>query len=304
MTKSYFWVLHLVMISVGAYYMADMVNLIVGSHLEAAIEIPRKGDGLPGKATPVALKGNSDYQSIVEGNIFNSKMRGKQPEPEKFQEALPEQVAAPKVPLNMTLVGTAVGHGGASYAIIEDTKTKEQLLYRVGDVLVDEATIARITRNRVEIRRGKETEILEVSLNPEEAKSTAQPSLASSPPVVPPKGTAGSNVRQVSRNRWVLDRREVESAVDNLPQLLTKARIIPNFTEGKPDGFRIFAITEDSLYSKIGLQNGDILHRVNGIEVKDPQNFMKVFEQLKDETSITVDLVRNNQKETFGYEIR
>jgi general secretion pathway protein C len=302
MTKSYFWVLHLLMIAVGAYFMADMVNLVVGSHLEAAIEVPQRGDGLPGKAVPVALTGTSDYRSIVEGNIFNSKMRGKQPEPEKFQEAAPEPTA-PKVPLNMTLIGTAVGHGGASYAIIEDTKTKEQLLYRVGDLLVDEATIARITRNRVEIRHGKEMEVLEVSLNPEEAKAGAQPAPVSSAPVVP-KGTPGSNVRQLSRNRWVLDRREVESAVDNLPQLLTKARIIPNFTEGKPDGFRIFAITEDSLYSKIGLQNGDILHRVNGIEVKDPQNFMKVFEQLKDETSITVDLVRNNQKETFGYEIR
>ncbi|WDT81411.1 MAG: PDZ domain-containing protein [Candidatus Manganitrophus sp.] len=102
----------------------------------------------------------------------------------------------------------------------------------------------------------------------------------------------------------MVDRREIENAVNNLPQLLTKARIVPNFSEGKPDGFRIFAITEDSLYAKIGLQNGDILHRVNGIEVKDPQNFLKVFEQLKDENAINVDLVRNNQRETFSYEVR
>jgi type II secretion system protein C len=302
MTKSYFWVLHLAMIAVGAYFMADMVNLVVGSQLEAAIDLPRKGEHLSGKATPVALRGNSDYRSIVEGNIFNSKMRGKQPEPESFQEAAPEE-SLPKAPLSMTLIGTAVGSGGASYAIIEDIKTKEQLLYRVGDLLLDDSKVAKITRNRVEIRRGSEVEVLEVSLNPEETKPGAQP-LPAPAAQVTPKGLPGNNVRQVSRNRWILDRREVESAVDNLPQLLTKARIIPNFTDGKPDGFRIFAITEDSLYSKIGLQNGDILHRVNGIEVKDPSNFMKVFEQLKDEASITVDLVRNNQKETFGYEIR
>lgn len=302
MRKSYFWMLHLAMIALGAYFMADMANLVVGSRLEAAIEVPRRGESFPMKgASLAALKGSSDYEAIVEGNIFNSKMRGKRPEPEKFQEAQPE-VSAPKVPLNMILVGTAVGQGGASYAIIEDTKTKEQLLYRVGDLVLDDAKIARISRNKVEILRGNEKEVLEVSLTPEEIKPGAPATPVSTP--IFPKGSAASSVRQVSRNRWVLDKREVESAVDNLPQLLTKARIIPNFSDGKPDGFRIFAITEDSLYSKIGLQNGDILHRVNGVEVRDPQNFLKVFEQLKDETSITVDLVRNNQKETFGYEIR
>jgi len=102
----------------------------------------------------------------------------------------------------------------------------------------------------------------------------------------------------------VIDRREIENAVDNLPQLMAKARLIPNINDGKPDGFRIFAIMEGSLYAKIGLQNGDILHRVNGVDVKDPQNLLKVFEQLKDESAIVVDLVRNNQKETFNYEIR
>lgn len=305
MNRSYFWVLHLVMIAVGAYFMADMANVVVGSRLEAAIESPRRGDDFSGKASPAALKGNADYQSIVEVNIFNSKMRGKRPEPEKFQDtAAPEAPAAPKVPLNLTLIGTAVGHGGASYAVIEDAKTKEQLIYRVGDPISDDAKIAKISRNKVEIRRGNENEVLEVSLNPEENKAAGAAPATSAPAAAKGSPTSNSTIRQVSRNKWMLDKREVEAAVDNLPQLLTKARIIPNFTDGKPDGFRIFAITEDSIYNKIGLQNGDILHRVNGIEVKDPQNFLKVFEQLKDETSITVDLVRNNQKETFGYEIR
>ncbi len=89
-----------------------------------------------------------------------------------------------------------------------------------------------------------------------------------------------------------------------MPQLLTKARIIPNFKDGKPDGFRIFAIAKDSLFSKIGLQNGDILSRINNVDVKNPQNFMKVLEQLKDESSINIDLVRSNQKQTFSYDIR
>jgi general secretion pathway protein C len=302
MFKSYFWVLHLAMIAAGAYFIADMANVAIGSRLEASIA--PKSAGNSGDTPVVASKGpRRDYNAIVEGNIFNSKMRGKQPEVAglSMDTALPA-MSPPSVPLNQTLLGTMVGSDDESYAVIEDNKTREQLLYRIGDILGEDARITKISRNKVVVRRGGEEEILEVSLSPEENK----PAPHATPTVLTPStpSTLGSNIRPAGKNRWVMDRREIENAVDNLPQLLTKARIVPNFSEGKPDGFRIFAITEDSLYAKIGLQNGDVLHRVNGIEVKDPQNFLKVFEQLKDESAITVDLVRNNQKETFSYEIR
>lgn len=302
MFKSYFWVLHLAMIAAGAYFIADMANVAIGSRLEASIA-PRS-PGNPSGVPAAASKGTGrDYNAIVGGNIFNSKMRGKQPEVAGPNSDLPlPAVAVPRVPLNQTLIGTVVGSEGESYAVIEDIKSREQLLYRIGDPLGEDGKIAKITRNKVIVRRGGEDEILEAALFPEENK----PAPHAAPTVLTPAGASapGNNIRQAGKNSWVMDRREIENAVNNLPQLLTKARIVPNFSGGKPDGFRIFAITEDSLYTKIGLQNGDILHRVNGIEVKDPQNFLKVFEQLKDESTITVDLVRNNQKETFSYEIR
>ncbi|NKE71402.1 type II secretion system protein GspC [Candidatus Manganitrophus noduliformans] len=302
MFKSYFWVLHLAMIAAGAYFIADMANVAIGSRLEASIA-PRSA-GNPGGVPAAASKGTfRDYNAIVEGNIFNSKMRGKQPEVAgpNADPSFPA-MSAPRVPLNQTLLGTMVGSDEESYAVIEDIKTREQLLYRIGDVVGEDGRIAKISRNKVVILRGGEEEILEVSLFPEENK----PGPRAAPTVLTPNApsTPGANIRQAGKNSWVVDRREIENAVNNLPQLLTKARIVPNFSEGKPDGFRIFAITEDSLYAKIGLQNGDVLHRVNGIEVKDPQNFLKVFEQLKDENAINVDLVRNNQRETFSYEVR
>ncbi|MFQ5781118.1 MAG: type II secretion system protein GspC, partial [Nitrospiria bacterium] len=288
------------------YFAADMVNLVVGSYLEASIAVPKGDDGLPGKGvTPIAIKkGGSDYHSIVEGNIFNSELRWKKPEPVQSLAAPPEIVPVPKAPLNLTLVGTIVG-GGTAYAVIEDSKTKEQTLYRVGHLLAEGAKIAEVGRNRIVVLRGSEREVWEVSYAPKGNRGGRQLMLSATPPV-PPAGLppSGGGVRQVSRDRWILDRQEIDGAISNLPQLLTKARIIPNFSNGKPDGFRIFAISKESLYSKIGLQNGDILRRVNGIEVKDPKNFLKVFEQLKDESKINVDLVRKNQKETFSYEIR
>ncbi|SRR5579884_1807886 len=302
MFKSYFWLLHLAMIAAGSYFIADMANSTIGSRLEASVAVPKGGNPTPVSA--VVSKGTSrDYNAIIEGNIFNSKMRGKKPETTSTGPSQPlQEVVVPKTPLNQTLLGTMVGSEEESYAVIEDAKTHEQLLYRIGDPIGEDGKIVKISRNKVMVRRGADTETLEVTLFPEDKAAAPRATPAALPPTPPP--TPGSNIRAVGKNRWVVDRHEIDNAVDNLPQLLTKARVVPNFTDGKPDGFRIFAITDDSLYAKIGLQNGDVLHQINGIEVKDPQNFMKVFEQLKDENAITVDLVRNNQKETFSYEIR
>ncbi len=303
MSRSRFWVLYLLTIAVSMYFLADMLNLVLGARLSTATDIPKR---IPlvskisnrveksGVSSDTLVKMGSDYQIIIDGNIFNSKMRGRTIQEESL-------IYPPTEPLSVlshfSLLGTMVASESGSYAVFEDTKTKEQLLYKEGGFLSEGVQIIKIGRNRVLVRTGEREEVLEVLLPFEENTMGLIPQ-----PVVIPSPLSG--VRQISKNRWILDRREIDSAVENLPKLFTKARIIPNFSDGKPDGFRIFAISEDSLYSKIGLQNGDILHRINGIEVKEPQNFVRVFEQLKNETYLVVDLIRNNQKETFNYEVR
>ncbi len=287
MFKRYFWAVHFLFLPMGAYLVADMINLVIGSRLEASIK-PIGEENAP--AFPNTMSGKS-YLDIIEGNIFNAKMRGKQeevtsvPQTEVIQATLPD--------LRVILIGTVVGEGGNSYAIIENQVTHEQSLYRLGESIDNQAKIMKIDRIEVVLLMGNTRKSLRLYLDEEE----------------PEAGMTGTKTQQagivnVTSNQWVLDRQEIAMALDNLPQLLTKARVVPNFNAGKPDGFRIFSIVPDSFFSKIGLQNGDVLQRINGVEVKDPENFMKVFQQLKGETSVTLDLVRNNQKQTFAYEIR
>lgn len=300
--------LHLAMIAAGTYFMADMTNLIVASRLESRFDT-----SAPVEQTTPLQAGNPlrktlpDYRVIVRKNIFNSAS-----DAATTTQVSPASLPAPEAslpPLNLSLIGTAVSNGGVPFAIIKDPKEKDQALYRKGEQigalsggdLASRPKILEIHRNKVVLLRGGKRETLEVTDDPKQNTSgkTGPPPAASASPT-----GAESTIRQVSEGQWLLDRRELDDALKNLPQLLTKARVIPSFKDGQPDGFRIFAIAKDSLYAKIGLQNGDILHRINGVDVKSPQNFMKVIEQLKDESRINVDLVRNNQKETFSYEIR
>ncbi|MFQ5588417.1 MAG: type II secretion system protein GspC [Nitrospiria bacterium] len=310
MLQASYFILHLAMIAAGTYFMADMTNLILASRLESRLN-PTQGQQTAPQIqsrTPVR-NGRPDYRVIVQKNIFNSaSTTASASNTTASPVSLPAQpVSLP--PLNLSLIGTAVSNEGRPFAIIKDPKEKKQTLYRKGEKIGaltgktadNRPRIVEIHRNKIVLLRGGKRETLEVSDKPKKntpRRRTPARAAARSP------ASAGSTIRQVSEGQWVLDRRELDDALKNLPQLLTKARVIPSFKDGKPDGFRIFAIAKNSLYAKIGLQNGDILHRINGVDVKSPQNFMKVIEQLKDESRINVDLVRNNKKETFNYEIR
>ena len=290
MSAKLFWV---ILICAAAWLGADIVNRQVWQRIDAAIALPpRAQSGADQPPREGLADPPEDFSAIVTGDIFNSKGRG-------APASIPQMEAAPieivqKAPLPLSVVGTVVGP--PSFAIIEDVKTKQQALYRTGDLLADVARLVQIRRNAIVVSRGGEIDTLEVAYAPQKSAPTLLRT--------PAEPAATSGVRKLAEGRYVVDRREVDGAVENLPQLLTQARIIPNFTAGKPDGFRIFAIQAASLYAKIGLQNGDILHRVNDIEVKDPQNVMQIFSQLKDQNRIAVDLVRGGQPQTLSYEIR
>jgi len=290
------WVgIHLVVLTAGAYVAADLVNLLIARQLEASI---RPDDHAPGGAPRAAARVLPDpaaYVRILEGNLFNPALRG--PAPSPVAEAPP-----PTAPLDvqMTLIGTGEGEDMPSFAAIEDRITREQRVYRVGDVVKDGVVLAKVERNQILLRLGAQQQVLTLYTDGTEDVASG----AGAPRAPGDVAAVTGGVRQVQANRWVLDKQEVSAALENLPQLLTKARVIPNFSDGKPDGFKIFSIAPDSLYAKIGLQNGDVLQQINGVEIKDPENFMRVFQQLKDETNIALDFVRNNRRESFAYEIR
>jgi general secretion pathway protein C len=290
------WVgIHLVVLTAGAYVAADLVNLLVARQLEASIRVDDRAPGAAPRAVSRVLPDPVAYARILEGNLFNPALRG--PALSPVVDAPP-----PTAPLDvqMTLIGTGEGEDAPSFAVIEDRITREQRVYRVGDVVKDGVVLAKVERNQIVLRLGAQQQVLTLYTDGTEDVASG----AGAPRAPGDVAAVTGGVRQVQTNRWVLDKQEVSAALENLPQLLTKARVIPNFSEGKPDGFKIFSIAPDSLYAKIGLQNGDVLQQINGVEIKDPENFMRVFQQLKDETNIALDFVRNNRRESFAYEIR
>ena len=266
------------------------------------------------KEGQVRAEGLSDYRVIESRNLFNAHPKPPAPaEPPKPAPgaATQAQVQTPVVrtPLNMNVIGTVVLDAGRSFALIQFGS--ELKLVREGDDVAPGAKLAQVRHDRIVVDRGGGT-TEEFFLYPPEPDKTAArtrgaPAAAPPRPPPPPGGEASEStdtVRQLAEDKWIVDSRELEDASTNMSKLMTQIRVVPNFTDGQPDGFKIFAIRPGSLFAKIGLQNGDVLKRVNGVEIQGPEQAFEAYQRLKDETSIQIDLVRRNENKTFSYEVR
>ena len=225
------------------------------------------------------------------------------PPPQTPQGGSPQAGRAAGMPVRASLgltdkirlLGVVMGDRQGVFAIIEELSTKKQGLYRLYEEVLDFGEISQIRRDGVAIRQGNIEEFLGLEL-------AEHPSIPGTPPIstamASPTPAPGAPLRKV------IDRREVESAMNDLPKLLSQARAAPYMLNGNIDGYRLEYVEPASFYEKIGVQRGDVLQRVNGVDIRDPSTMLSLLQQLKNERTVKLDLVRSNQRSTITYELR
>jgi general secretion pathway protein C len=230
-------------------------------------------------ATPAEHKADEiDYSPIVKNSIFGPIA------PVSANQTTPQ--TKPAQDLKMSLIGTYTEKGQASYAIIEDTKKNLQEVFTEGETVFDQAKLLAIFPDKVQIEIDGKKSFLVLD------------DLPSSAPV------SSGGVAVVGEDQFLVEEAELDKALENLPLLLTQARAVPYFKDGRAVGLRMFAIKSGSLYEKLGLRNGDILKTINGNSLGDITQAIKLFERLKDERSIGLALERDQEEKNFKYEIR
>ena len=224
-------------------------------------------------------------QTILQSGLFPI------PKTETGKGSSQEQAEAALPPLNLTkkfiLRGTAYGSASVSRALIEDISSKRQILYRIGDFIPEGGEVVDVKKTGVMIRQGIRTELLPITIGEKEDAP------------LPPTTILPDHTK-----RRVLDRREVSIAFSDLSKLLGQARANPYFLEGKVAGYQLTIFNPDSFFGRIGLVSGDILKRVNGVDVRDPGQVLSLFQQVQDERLVKVDVLRQGSPVTFSYEIR
>jgi general secretion pathway protein C len=193
----------------------------------------------------------------------------------------------------LKLLGVVIGdHEGVS-AIVEELSSKRQLFFRLHDQIPDAGEISEIRRDGIVVRQGDQQELLELATSQIEKPPSAPVTVSS--PIAPVPG---------SPVRTVLDRRYVEQTMGDLPKLLSQARAVPYMVNGAMNGFRLDFIAPSSFYEKIGLKYGDVLQQVNGVDMRDPGTMLTLFQQLRNEKTVKLDVLRNNQRTAMTFDIR
>jgi general secretion pathway protein C len=239
------------------------------------------------KPTKKDLNDFSNYEVIVTRNIFNSKNEI----PDDDIMSMGRNEAYRKTTLEIDLVGTiVVNDPSRSVAAIELKQEKKIEPFMVGDTILDKAVVMSIARKKVILRNTVSAELEYVGMKDEEEEN--------------PKSMAGDcGIKQVGN--WVLvERSELNKSLSNLNELLTQARAVPNIENGVVNGFKLFGVQPGSLYQKLGAQNGDVIKSVNGVEIKDPNTAMGLFQQLQTTNRLEFSIERNGVPQNFTVDIR
>lgn len=97
---------------------------------------------------------------------------------------------------------------------------------------------------------------------------------------------------------FTLSRTAFDAALTDSGSMASEARIVPNFQDGRATGFKLYAIRPDSLFASCGVKNGDVLQRVNGMEINSPDMALEAYSKLKNAGRIELALTRAGKPET------
>jgi general secretion pathway protein C len=294
---------NLLALFVITYIVVDTFYRVIG------IELHQLGGQQTVALKKVELRGDKSlvvtgYTKIVERNIFGAT--------EKVVEAPAEEVepveTLEETSLQLSLLGTIAGDtASANRAIILDQRERSQGIYRVGDS-VQEAEIRQILRGKVILRHGEKDEILTMVEGDDKPKTAAKAGKRGRPSrqaksqtrTAPHLETSG----EVEEETIVITQDVVENSMKDINELMTQVRVRPYFRRGKSEGLIVSQIQADSIFSQLGLMNGDIIGSVNGKQMSSPEEAFGFYNSLKSGEAVSIEITRRGQKKMLTYDIQ
>jgi hypothetical protein len=111
-------------------------------------------------------------------------------------------------------------------------------------------------------------------------------------------------IRKLGERRYEIKRSTLELALGNLFLLSDLVRAEPEIRDGKPVGYRLFAIRADGPMAKLGLRNDDVLVSVNDLDLATPDRVLEAYSKLRTASRFALGLVRDGQPISQAYVIR
>jgi type II secretion system protein C len=259
------------------------------------------GAELPGPPRPLPRSRGGDPDAYVDPIVKRSLF-----DPSKVGADAAGEAAATgeerRSDLRVVLLATLVAEPAVySSALIAEEKGEAGALgYGIGDDILGEGTIHAIESGRVYIkRRDGALEFIDMGGTYQKTPSTDGPKAG------PGGDEEEEGVTQAGPNKFVIEKEVLDKLLENPEQLYSQVRAVPHKgPDGQVDGYRLSGIRRKSLFYKLGVKNGDIIHSVNGKSLDSMGNAMDAYNSMQGERNFNFELTRRNKRETFEYEVR
>jgi general secretion pathway protein C len=180
-------------------------------------------------------------------------------------------------PLDLELLGTAIGNIKDPIAFIKDLKSNKQGMYRLGNV-IQEAKVVQIVMGEVTLDLNGRKETLRLSKRG--------------------MSWAGINADEIiiSKNNFLSQSAEIYNS-------LLSITVKPHYEAQKVVGMQVNGIPEGSVITTTGIRNQDIVKSVNNQKIDSYQKALQVFSKVKNQPQVEVSLLRDGQPLNLFYRI-
>lgn len=291
-SERYLMALNLLLIALMAYFLALSANDIIRGRLAggAPLHIPAAGEAAASASYPRAY-----YDAIVKRDIFNL-----EPAPET-----PSAEVATN--LHIKLVGTSQLTLSRPFIIVQDDANQRQSLYRLGDEIPDAGKLVGVYKDHaIILHQGRRIQI-EMPTQPGAPVSpaTGAPALFGPPGNLMHPFFKNGGVHRLGPDRYIINRSTFNHSLSNMTPLFTQIRAVPNIgPDGRSSGFTLSEIQPGSLFQQMGLQDGDVLTSVGGQPVSDPAKAMELLTSLRNQSAISLTVMRGGQPVHLQYNVR
>jgi general secretion pathway protein C len=128
--------------------------------------------------------------------------------------------------------------------------------------------------------------------------------VSAEPPQGGALGTVLDQIQRVGPNEFNIPRSAVDRILENQAELMRTTRIMPQEQGGRVVGVQLFGVRANSLLGRLGLNNGDVLNRINGLDIASPDRALEAYSRLRTSDSLQLSVTRNGQPVNIDFHIR
>lgn len=263
-----------------------------------------------------APRPRSTYEPILEGRLFGDAGQFASDAPVDTPAAVMEPEVETTLPLALLGTVSSAPDDPLANAIIENQRDRTQQVHFIGDTVIDDVILAEVHPRRVVLSDayGGNREVLWVdTASPSQRGGSPAAGMArrgggsdrygGSPVMSGDRATRSGGDDGLSRT---FRRTELAQKLENLNYAEAYAKLSPHIArdeDGNVLGLTAKNINEFPLAREFGFQDGDVIQKINGVEIKNEQDAFRVVNRFQNSQRHWISILRDGNPQTLVFNL-